>query len=101
MLGSIGGIGLILGPIGFLLTHNKFHPETKSRGGMDVAFIVLLLLISVTGFLLLGLRDTSAMGSLLAIHLSFVITFFVTLPYTKFVHAIYRTISLVHFHRKD
>ena len=101
MLGSIGGIGLILGPIGFLLTHNKFHPETKNRGGMDVAFIVLLLLISVTGFLLLGLRDTSAMGSLLAIHLSFVITFFVTLPYTKFVHAIYRTISLVHFHRKD
>ena len=32
--------------------------------------------------------------------LALVLAFFVTLPYTKFVHAIYRTIALAHFHRK-
>ena len=100
MLGTFGGLGLILGPIGFLISHRKFHPDTRTSTGMDITFLVLLMLISVTGFLLLGLRETSAMGTLLAIHLALVLTFFITLPYTKFVHAIYRSIALVHFHRK-
>lgn len=101
VLGSLGGLGLIIGPVGFLYTHRKFHPDTKPTGGMDLVFLILLLLISVSGFALLGFRESSGMGVLLAGHLALVLTFFVTLPYTRFVHALYRTIALIHFHSKS
>jgi citrate/tricarballylate utilization protein len=35
------------------------------------------------------------MGTLLAVHLGFVLGLFVTLPYGKFVHGIYRYAALV------
>ena len=55
---------------------------------------MLLLLISVTGLLLLGLRETGAMGILLAIHLGFVLAFFIAIPYSKMVHGVYRGLAL-------
>ena len=57
---------------------------------MDVGFLVQLLLVSSTGLLLLALRESAAMGIMLALHLGAVMAFFITLPYGKFVHAIYR-----------
>ena len=39
---------------------------------MDVAFIVMLFLTSLTGMALLLLRETAAMGPLLALHLGVV-----------------------------
>ena len=38
------------------------------------------------------------MASLLAVHLGFVVALFLTLPYGKFAHAVYRTAALVRFH---
>ncbi len=38
------------------------------------------------------------MGVLLAVHLGFVMALFATLPYGKFVHALYRFAALVRFH---
>jgi citrate/tricarballylate utilization protein len=43
------------------------------------------------------LRETGAMGPLLALHLGLVLALFVTLPYGKFVHAIYRYAALVRY----
>jgi citrate/tricarballylate utilization protein len=40
-------------------------------------------------------RDTPAMGPLLAAHLGVVFALFVTMPYGKFVHGIYRYAALV------
>jgi citrate/tricarballylate utilization protein len=48
---------------------------------------------------LLALRDTAAMGSLLALHLGFVFALFLTLPYGKFVHGLYRLAALVRYAR--
>jgi citrate/tricarballylate utilization protein len=56
---------------------------------------VLLLLIGATGLLLLAVRATGAMGSVLAVHLGLVAAFFVTMPYSKFVHGVYRTGALL------
>ena len=95
VLGTVGGVGLLIGPVGLLYLNYK----RDALRGMDTAFIVLLFLISLTGFALMMARASSAMGTLLAIHFSLVLAFFVTLPYTKFVHAIYRTLALVRFHR--
>jgi citrate/tricarballylate utilization protein len=57
----------------------------------------MLLLTAVTGLLLLVLRNTAAMNPLLALHLGVVFALFVTLPYGKFVHGIYRFAALVRY----
>ena len=65
---------------------------------MDVGFLALLFITSATGLALLFLRETRAMGVLLAIHLGVVLALFLTLPYGKFVHGLYRFAALVRFH---
>jgi len=62
---------------------------------MDVSFLVLLFLTSVTGLLLMVLRGTNAMGLLLRVHLGIVLGLCVTLPYGKYLHSIYRLAALV------
>ncbi|MBY5944641.1 tricarballylate utilization 4Fe-4S protein TcuB [Photobacterium rosenbergii] len=96
VLGTVGGIGLIIGPAGLLWTKINFaeQPSVRSMFGMDVAFLVLLMLVSITGLLLLAVRDTSLMGMTLAIHLGTVFTLFVAMPFSKFVHIIYRFAAL-------
>jgi citrate/tricarballylate utilization protein len=64
---------------------------------MDIAFTAMLFLVSLTGLLLLVLRATPAMGTMLALHMGFVFGFFVTMPYGKFVHGIYRFGALVRY----
>ena len=100
LLGTIGGIGLLVGPAGLLWLRYRSDPELtdRSQTGMDAGFLVLLAATSLTGLLLLFLRETRAMGVLLAIHLGFVLALFLTLPYGKFVHALYRFAALVRFH---
>ena len=100
LLGTLGGVGLIAGPAGLLWLKLRRDPALTSptQTGMDVAFLVLLMLVSLSGLLLLGLRETAAMGSLLALHLGTVMALFVTLPYGKFVHAVYRFAALVRYH---
>ena len=67
---------------------------------MDAAFILMLWLTGATGLLLLVLRATSAMGPLLALHLGVVFALFITMPYGKFVHGIYRYVALVRYARE-
>jgi citrate/tricarballylate utilization protein len=99
LLGTVGGIGLIVGPAGLLLLKHRIGTKLvdETRTGMDTAFIVMLFMTSLTGLLLLILRDTAAMGILLAFHLGVVFTLFLSMPYGKFVHGIYRALALVRF----
>ncbi len=85
LLGTLGGVGLVAGPIGLLLTNRP----------SDRAFVVLLASTSATGLLLLALRETRAMPALLAIHLAAVLAFFVTAPYGKFAHGFFRVAALL------
>src|SRR6201991_4716749 len=102
VLGTLGGIGLVLGPVGLLAEKWKRDPVLvdETRYGMDVAFIVMLFLTSLTGLALLLLRATPAMGPLLALHLGVVFALFITMPYGKFVHGIYRFVALVRYARE-
>jgi citrate/tricarballylate utilization protein len=63
--------------------------------GGEYALLILLFLSAATGLLLLGLRETGAMGVLLAIHLGVILALFLALPYSKFVHSIYRSAALL------
>jgi citrate/tricarballylate utilization protein len=97
MLGAAGGVALLIGTGGLLFLKRKMDtaPATHRALGMDVAFLVQLFFASLTGLLLLILRETPAMGTLLAVHLGVVAGLFITMPYGKFVHAVYRYAALV------
>ena len=97
MLGTIGGIGLLAGPAGLLWLNLRRDPAHRedSQNAMDRGFIALLFLASATGLALLAWRDGGAMVLLLAIHLGVVMALFVTLPYGKFAHGVFRSAALL------
>ena len=99
LLGTLGGIGLLIGPAGLFVLARRREPALTDprRTGMDTAFVVMLFLTGLTGLLLLILRDTSAMGILLSVHLGVVLGLFLSLPYGKFVHGLYRYLALVKY----
>jgi citrate/tricarballylate utilization protein len=99
LLGFSGGLGLLAGPAGLLFDKYMrdsaaLSPSTRS---MDIAFLVSLILTSITGLALLFLRATPFMNLLLAIHLGVVFALFITLPYGKFVHGLYRFFALMRY----
>ncbi|EKB6473722.1 tricarballylate utilization protein TcuB [Salmonella enterica subsp. enterica serovar Infantis] len=97
MLGTLGGIGLLIGPAGLLwlnLRRSPLHGDVRQKP-MDRGFILLLFLTSLTGLALLAGRDTSGMGILLALHLGVVMALFLTLPYGKFAHGFFRCAALL------
>jgi citrate/tricarballylate utilization protein len=51
----------------------------------------------VTGLLLWLLGPTPAMPLMLAVHLGAVMALFLTLPYGKFAHGVFRTAALLRF----
>lgn len=101
-LGTLGGIGLVVGPVGLLAEKWRRDPTLvdEQRYGMDAGFTVMLLLTGLSGLALLFWRETNAMGPLLAVHLGVVFALFITLPYGKFVHGLYRFVALVRYGRE-
>ncbi|MGH7844543.1 MAG: tricarballylate utilization 4Fe-4S protein TcuB [Candidatus Binatia bacterium] len=99
MLGTIGGVGLLIGTSGMLCLkwQSDRDPSAERIMSMDVAFLVLLFLTSLTGILLLVFRETAAMGTLLVVHLGMVAGLFITAPYGKFAHVVYRYAALVRY----
>lgn len=99
LLGISGGIALVIGPAGLFwlnLKRDPQHGDTAQRP-MDRGFIALLFLVSATGLALMLARGTTAMATLLAIHLGCVMAFFATMPYGKFAHGVYRCAALLKY----
>jgi citrate/tricarballylate utilization protein len=106
MLGTLGGAGLFIGPLGLWVIRGRADPAIRdpNQQSLDQGFILSLVLTSSTGLALLAFRDTVAMTILLIIHLALVMTLFVTMPYGKFVHGLYRVAALIQCareHRRD
>jgi citrate/tricarballylate utilization protein len=99
LLGSAGGAGLVVGTSGLFWLKCLRNPQTQDQRqtGMDVAFLLLLFLSAASGVVLLALRESALMADLLLFHLGVVFALFLTLPYGKFVHAIYRSAALVKY----
>jgi citrate/tricarballylate utilization protein len=98
LLGVAGGAGLLLGPAGLWVLHRRRHPlqGDAAQTPMDLAFIALLFATSATGLALLAWRGSAWMGLLLAVHLGVVMALFLTLPYGKFAHGVFRSAALLH-----
>ncbi len=97
VLGAVGGVSLLLGSAGLFRLNLKRHPAQGDRAqkAMDHGFIALLFLTSLTGLLLWAARGAAVMPAMLAVHLGVVMALFVTLPYGKFAHGIFRTAALL------
>ncbi|HEY3633494.1 MAG TPA: tricarballylate utilization 4Fe-4S protein TcuB [Caldimonas sp.] len=97
VLGTLGGIGLIAGPAGLLWLNLRRDPAHRedAQNALDRGFIGLLFLAGATGLALLAWRDSGAMALWLAIHLGVVMALFLTLPYGKFAHGVFRSAALL------
>lgn len=98
-LGTLGGVGLLVGPAGLFWMRRTRDQALMdpAQKGLDESFIAMLFLSSLTGLLLLVLRDGPMMAPLLIIHLGVVLALFLTLPYGKFMHGFYRMAALVKY----
>ena len=98
VLGTIGGSLMVIGTTGLFTLQAKRHKALGTPAkAMDKGFIALLFLVSSTGLVLLAWREAATMPLLLAIHLGVVMALFLTLPYGKMAHGVYRTAALLKF----
>jgi citrate/tricarballylate utilization protein len=104
VLGAGGGVAIAIGAAGLIAVKRRSDPVPMSDRmiALDYAFLGMLEAAALTGLALLAFRSTAAMGTLLAIHLGTIAGMFVTAPYGKFIHFVYRSISLVkHAHERE
>lgn len=99
LFGISGGLALVIGTAG--LFHAKFTRDRAmmdmKRFGMDNAFILMLFLSGFTGLVLMLTRQTPALAITLSLHLGVVFSLFLSMPYGKFVHGLYRAGALFRY----
>ncbi|MEX2555160.1 MAG: tricarballylate utilization 4Fe-4S protein TcuB [Actinomycetota bacterium] len=96
LFGLVGGIGMTVGTTGLLWLKARAAPlQARREALLNSSFLVSLNLASTSGLFLLALRDTPAMGALLVLHLGTIVALYVTAPYGKFVHIVYRTAAVL------
>ncbi|HVU76874.1 MAG TPA: tricarballylate utilization 4Fe-4S protein TcuB [Gaiellaceae bacterium] len=100
VLGTLGGIATLAGCVGFLVIGIRSRGAGKIDDArrLDRSFTVTLLFATLTGLLTLVLRSTSLMGAILIVHLAALGGLYLTFPYSKFVHWVYRYVALVRSH---
>ena len=97
LLGIPGGIALVIGTAGLAWLKTQADPKlgaVRVWGG-EMAFILLLCLLGLSGLVLYAASGTAAVPPLLAIHLGGVLAFFLLMPYTKMVHGFFRVTALL------
>jgi len=99
LFGITGGVAMVIGTTGLWRLRLRRHPEhiEPSHHGMDLGFIALLFLTAATGLLLMVARETAALPTALCVHLGAVMALFLTMPYGKFAHGIFRSAALLRY----
>lgn len=97
LLGALGGLSTLAGCSGFVILGVRSRDTRKIEEArrLDRTFTMVLGAAVVTGLLTLALRTTAAMGPMLILHLGVLGGLYLTFPYSKFVHWVYRYIALV------
>jgi citrate/tricarballylate utilization protein len=96
LLGVPGGVLLCVGTAGLAWLKTKADPNLGAAGawGGEMAFILLLFFVSITGLALYAATNTAAVGWLLPLHFGAVLTFFLLTPYSKMAHGFFRMAAL-------
>jgi citrate/tricarballylate utilization protein len=97
VLGIVGGVSMVIGTVGLFALNLRRHPLhlDVTQRPMDRGFIALLLLTAASGLVLMLAGGTRALAIVLCLHLGAVMALFLTMPYGKFAHAVYRAAALL------
>ena len=95
--GTLGGVMATIGAIGLLLLKRRARSvrTTESMKDADTALIWAILVLMVSGLGVLIGRTTVLFAPMLVLHLGAVLVAFAIAPYTKFVHWVFRLLSMV------
>jgi quinone-modifying oxidoreductase subunit QmoC len=100
-LGNLSAVALVIG--GVLLFVNRLKAGDKLVGqttAFDRFFLMTVLGVIGTGVLTEGFRFVAVPVELAyavyVLHLGAVLTLFITVPYSKFAHILYRTLAMTH-----
>jgi quinone-modifying oxidoreductase subunit QmoC len=100
-LGNISAVALVIG--GVLLFVNRLKVGDKLVGqttAFDRFFLMTVLGVIGTGVLTEGFRfvpvPVVVAAAMYVLHLGAVLTLFITVPYSKFAHILYRTLAMTH-----
>jgi quinone-modifying oxidoreductase, subunit QmoC len=99
LLGNLSAVLLVVG--GTLLVINRLGDRKRAGAStaFDGYFLSVIVLVIATGVASEVARLADAPAAALAIyvaHLSLVMNLFLTFPYSKFAHLLYRTLALTH-----
>jgi citrate/tricarballylate utilization protein len=96
VLGVLGGAAALAGGAGLAVLKSAASRRGEQNArSLDYAFLLTLELVIVTGFLLLVVRDSTAMPLALIVHEGAVVALFLALPFGKLVHASHRIAALL------
>jgi len=103
LFGVPGGLALICGSSGLLWLKHKadVRPGDALSSRMDSSFLVMLWLTALSGLVLMLLKATVLMASLLVFHLGAVVVLFITMPYGKFIHGFFHLVALIKYAREQ
>jgi quinone-modifying oxidoreductase subunit QmoC len=99
ILGNISAALLVVGGAVLVWGRLKKNGALGRTTAFDSFFLTVVVLVIVTGVLIevLRLADAVALGCwIYVLHLGVVLCLFLTLPYSKFAHLLYRTLAMVH-----
>jgi len=99
LIGNLGAVLLVVG--GVILLRNRLEDAkgTGQTNAFDAFFLVVVLVVVTTGVLSeLGrlFFEPALACSVYVVHLGAVLCLFLTAPYSKFAHLLYRTLAMVH-----
>ena len=97
LLGVPGGLMMVAGTVGLgwlKLRADKSLGARRVWGG-EMAFVLLLGAVALSGLALYAASNTGAVGVLLAVHLATVMVLFLLMPFSKMVHGFYRLAAMI------
>lgn len=97
LLGVPGGLMMVAGGAGLVwmkLRAERSLGDVRVWGG-EMAFVLLLIAVALTGLVLYAVAGTGLVAPLLAIHLATVMVLFLLMPFSKMVHGFFRLTALV------
>jgi quinone-modifying oxidoreductase subunit QmoC len=98
-VGNIAALLLLVGGIWLWINRMRGGERTGTSTAFDNFFLYLVLLVIFTGiFTEIGrfFFPPALACWIYIVHLTSILTLFVTFPYSKFAHLIYRTLAMVH-----
>jgi citrate/tricarballylate utilization protein len=93
ILGAVGGVGVLVGATAFLILNgrNPTGLTAPTSAALDSAFLVALILVCATGIALLVVqKGVGVVHVVLLVHLATILMFYITIPYGKLMHGVYR-----------